>query len=576
MATKYTFYVNSDNIQTKSKDKARIKAIMKSFESLGHKAVYVGVGSNIHSKPKKYGCTGKNDVWVCIYGGVCGGTIADQTGYQGFGNWFKNDQLKKAHLMYIFVSSPEGACIDVKTAKKLPKAHDDKFSPKGFTGIPNPVGYLISKGVTWIQDGTTTAICNKIETQNWEGTGFDITGTTNRTVKEKTTKYTISYGFDKSKPFEGYLEIAYSKGSRTGKENSIWLDWTIEAPVPNNRFSSDYPIIWENDSKYLYEIDVLSKIKSAEGDYSNTKNTKYYLKRITFWRKFKEQTDLKSTEEDESKLYNSKTDKSSYKMLLYDLGVFNGEFTPSESLGVNGKTILDGVNTILEKSDYEFQLKYGEKRMDDYINFTMHSNSEENIVHTFNEGYDGDIIGISNVKYAPTKDLVNDCITIYKTKLYENKDTQTYRYTRKAKLGELLRYGEQTHIDNLSENTGYAVATQHSHDALQQYFKPITTFTVKSVGLPPVEINDWVQTQTLNPILTNTYQVASRKINIDVNNRPMIQTEFGLGDIDANIKVKKNLAKQRKKLVRKALDLPSPVQYEDREEDSINDMVWVD
>lgn len=576
MATKYTFYVNSDNIQTKSKDKARIKAIMDSFKKLGHKVVNCGVGSNVHSNPKKYGCTKKNDVWVCIYGGVCGGTIADQTGYTGFGNWFKNDQLKKANLMYIFVSKPEGACIDVASAKKLPRAWDDSFSPKSFTGIPNPTDYLTSKGVTWIQGGTTTAICNKIETQDWKGSGFDISSQTSN-VSTKSEKVQIEHGFDPQTPFEAYLEVTYAIGSRTGKEKQIVINWSSNVNGTNpNKFPSDSNPQWLENSKYIYEIDLLSKIKEAERDYPQTKSQKYYLKKVAFLRDFQDKVDNKETEEDESKIYDKSKDKCSYKMLIYDLGVFNGEVINHQSLGVNGKTLLDGVKTILEKSDYEFQIQYGKYRMNDYLNFSQKSNAEENIVHTFNEGYDGDIIGISNVKYSPTKDLVNDCITVYKSQTSENDKTLIYRYTRKAKLGEILRYGEQTHIENLQTETGYANATQHSHDALEQYFKPITTFTVKSVGLPNVNINDWVQTKTINPILTNTYQVCSRKINIDVNDRPMVQTEFGLGDVDATLKVKQNLAKQRKKLVREPLDLSTSVKYDDRNEDDLDDMVWVD
>lgn len=575
MAKTYTFYVNSDNIRNKEKDKAFIKKVMKAFESLGHKAVYVGVGSDIHSKPKKYGCTGKNSVWVCIYGGVCGGTIADQTGYTGFGNWFKNDQLKKAHLFYIFCNSPLGKASNLNTIKKLPKAHDDNFSPKGFTGIPKPKEYLESKGVTWIQGGTEDAILTKIRTQDWQGSGLDDSGQSN--VSTQTEKVQITHGFDPQSSFQAYLKVDYSIGSRTGKEHTIYIDWSSQAPSnTKSKFPSDSSPVWKNDSKYIYEIDLLDKIKTARGDYEKTGTTKYYLKRVTFLRDFPNQYDDKETEEDESKLYDKSKDKSSYKMLLYDLGVFNGEVINHQSLGVNGKTILDGVNTILEKADYDFQIKYSKYRMNDYINFSPHSNSEENIVHTFNEGFDGDIIGISNVKYSPTKDLINDCITIYKSVLKENSNISTYRYTRKAKLSEILRYGEQTHIENLNQETAYSDATQHSHDSLQKYFKPYTTFTVKAVGLPPVDINDWVETKTVNPILTNVYQVASRKISIDVTDRPMIQSEFGLGDIDAKIKVKKNLAKERKKLVREPLDLPTSVQYEDINEDEINDMVWVD
>ena len=321
---------------------------------------------------------------------------------------------------------------------------------------------------------------------------------------------------------------------------------------------------------------MLDKIKTAERDYSQTKDTKYFLKKVTFLRDFKDVLDDKDTEEKENLLYDKAKDKSSYKMLIYDLGVFNGEVVNHQSLGVNGKTLLDGVKTILEKSEYEFQIKYNKYRMNDYINFSQHTNSEENIAHTFNEGYDGDVIGISNVKYSPTKDLVNDCITIYKSLDQEDLTGTHYRYTRKGKLGEMLRYGEQTHIENLQKNSSYVEATQYSHDALQKYFKPLTTFTVKCVGLPPVLPNDWVETKMINPLLTNTYQVASRKININVEDRPMVQTEFGLGDIDATIKVKNNLAEQRKKLVREPIDLSTSVKYEDSMTEDNIDNVWVD
>ena len=171
---------------------------------------------------------------------------------------------------------------------------------------------------------------------------------------------------------------------------------------------------------------------------------------------------------------------------------------------------------------------------------------------------------------------MNSSVIIYKSKKKESDPTMSYNYARKSKLDEVMRFGEQMKIENLTTETGSREATQKSYDNLMNYFKPITTFTVKSVGLPPVEINDWVETKTVNPLLTNEYQVASRKINIDVEDRPMIQTEYGLGDIDAKLKVKNNLAKQRKKLVREQLDLNQAVTYELVGEDEFLNNVWVD
>ena len=143
-------------------------------------------------------------------------------------------------------------------------------------------------------------------------------------------------------------------------------------------------------------------------------------------------------------------------------------------------------------------------------------------------------------------------------------------------MEEVLRYGEQMKVENLSTETGSREATQKSYDNLLEYFQPITTFTVRSVGLPPVKIHDWVETKTINPLLTNEYEVKSRKINIDVTDRPIVQTEFGLGDIDAPLKVKRNLAEQRKKLVRKQIDVNQPVVYEDSMSDEFINSVWVD
>ena len=167
---------------------------------------------------------------------------------------------------------------------------------------------------------------------------------------------------------------------------------------------------------------------------------------------------------------------------------------------------------------------------------------------------------------------MNSAVLIFKSKMKENDPTMRYRYCKRSKFGEILRFGEQMKVENSNLNIGWQEASQKSYDNLMQYFQPVTTFTAKVVGLPPVGINDWVETKTVNPLLTNEYKVKSRKINIDVNDRPMIQTDYGLGDIDASLKVKNNLAKQRKKLVREQLDLNEPVVYDDGFDDNY---VWV-
>ena len=136
----------------------------------------------------------------------------------------------------------------------------------------------------------------------------------------------------------------------------------------------------------------------------------------------------------------------------------------------------------------------------------------------------------------------------------------------------MLRYGEHTYIEKLSESTGFFDSSQRSYDSLVQYFKHDTTMTVTIAGYPSVNVNDYVATKTVNPILTNEFVVESGEIKIDTAGRPMTQTSYGLGDIDYKLKVKNNLVKQRRELVKTKLDINTTVTYKDGMIDE--DEVW--
>lgn len=560
----YTFYICSDENQKPSQDKSRMNKIASAFSAIGHKTVIGKRSSNAHTNPPS-ACKGKNDVFVCIFSGFDLEVVSDHTGWKQ-SNWFSK-KIKNAHIMYIFAGK---ACIDVANTKKVSKAHDGKGNVA--SSLSNPADFLKKHGITWIQGRTDNEIINKIRNKQFEGSGLNFSGNkSSSTTKENS--YTITHGFNKNDYFRGYFKIGYSINNKNGTIKYIYIDWSGEAPdTLKNKFDNPNKCIWNNNEKHIHELDILNRIKSVE-DISNTKNNTYYLRTIELLYDFEDIKDDKKTDTDESKLYDDKND-SSYKMNLYDIGLFSGELINPINLGVSGKTLLDGVKSILDTTNYTFNIKYGKRRNDDKITFNPFVDTTD-IVYTFNEGYEGDIIDISNVKYSPTADLINNAITIYKSYSGDGDDTATYRYTRKSRLNELLRYGEQTHIENLSESTGFIDASQRSYDNLIKYYKPDVTFTVGVAGLPPVNVNDYVATKTVNPLLTNEYTVESRQIKIDVDNRPMIQTFYGLGDIDYKLKVKNNLANQRKALVKAKLDINLPVTYKDTMTDNMFDDVWV-
>ena len=577
-----TFCIVSDKINSKKTDLDRMNKVASAFQYLGHNTRIGNRDPNAHTDPKSLKCQGKNDVFVCIFGGVDIEVISDHTGYKQ-SDWFRKKQLKKASLMYIFVRRQGG--VNLYTAKKVGLAHDGKGSVKGLVSISKPAQFLKNHNITWIQDTSTANIVSKIRNKQFEGAGLTLAGNKGSTTYDtEENKYTVKHGYSPSEHFEGHLHIQYTVDTSTVPKD-LYVDFASES-ADRNKFRNPSGLRWENNSKFKNEIPLLKYIAENEKNlriYQNGKVTlktphKYYLHKVTLVRNFEHQKDDKSTEEDESKVYDAIKDDHNYKMDIYNLGLESGEIVTSENLGVGGKTLYDAIKDILDKANYTTSIRYSKYRKDDSISFNKVYDTT-NVKTTFNEGFDGNIIGISNVKYSPTADLINNSITLYKTLVNENKEIAKYRYARKSHINDVLRYGEQTHIESISDDTGYSEASQEAYDNLERYYKPDTTFTATVVGLPPVNINDYVATKTVNPILTNEYRVASRKISAKVNTKPVIQTEYGLGDVDNKLKVKNNLAKQRRELVKAKLDLTEPAKYVDDITDEFieaEEKVWVD
>ena len=227
--------------------------------------------------------------------------------------------------------------------------------------------------------------------------------------ENKTTTTTIEYthGFNKSTPFVEYFKIGYSvykKGkSKYNNTQYIYVDQSDEAPDSKRKFNNPDSPIWENLQKNIHEIRVLDYIKSIE-DMNNNTNYDYYLKTVELMYDFEDIKDDIKTPEDESLIYNDKND-SDYKFNLYDIGVFSGELINPIKLGVSGKTLLDGIKVILDNAKHVHNITYKPHMNDDIISFNQESD-KTTIKKTFNEGYDGDIIDISNVQYSPIADLI--------------------------------------------------------------------------------------------------------------------------------------------------------------------------
>ena len=195
-----TFYIVSDHIGTKSQDKKRMNQIASSFKALGHNTVVGERNPNAHSHPEKLGCTKKNDVFVCVFGGVDIEVISDHTGYKQ-SDWFRKNRLKKASLMYIFLRKKGG--VNIATAKKIGLAHDGKGSVAGLVSISKPAQFLKNHNITWIQEDTDAEIYADIRAKRWNGAGLTLDGNKGSTSTEvKEEKYTVKTGYNTQTHFE--------------------------------------------------------------------------------------------------------------------------------------------------------------------------------------------------------------------------------------------------------------------------------------------------------------------------------------------------------------------------------------
>ncbi|RAP46447.1 MAG: hypothetical protein BZ136_07515 [Methanosphaera sp. rholeuAM74] len=136
--TTYTVVVNSDNIEGKSADKARIQRCVDALKQAGYNAIASGVGPNWHVSDMR---NHKNSYIVCIVGGLCAGTILDYASayYQ---NYMKNNNNKGGQAYYAKHGKYK---VPASQLEWLERAWDDNFSPRSFKGC-KPSEYFKKAG----------------------------------------------------------------------------------------------------------------------------------------------------------------------------------------------------------------------------------------------------------------------------------------------------------------------------------------------------------------------------------------------------------------------------------------------
>lgn len=547
VSKKLRFFLVTDNVESStSKDKAYLNKMKSYIQKQGYSCKVCGVGSNMHTQAKKYGCKDKNDVWVCVVGGVCAGTLKDMAS-----NYARKS---RGNAYLVWAMRTDYIKFNLETTTFLKRAWDDNFSPSNFKGLPNPTSFMRKNDIGRVYGETATEMAQNLINNSIGhprgGTGsvgliFDNwgeegnLGVSSSSSDTKTT--TETFGFDVDNPFKAYIKIVYSIDDPKGDKKTILFDFTSNAPDLGYSFTNDEPVFVNDEFREL-RFDVYEKLQQL-----HLGQHKFYLREI-WLEDYIPLQDKNVSDNTSNVLYDEKTDHSSYKMLISECGMTNQEAISSVNLALSGKSLLDGVKECVEKSKYLYKVRYGKHRYLDHIDFYKDEDYKDTD-YEYSQGYNGNILEVTSVNYAPLSTLRNNSITVYKCQPDSNDEsTIHYNYSQSRIPRNVLQYGEFTTIqsasDTISDWEAYYLARTNKEYMDNMEF----SYSLTVVGYDGIEIMDWAKTFMNRKFYNDVKRVNSIEVSGDVTKRPMVRTTLGLGAIDKKMRVQRNLIQQRKQL----------------------------
>ena len=352
-------------------------------------------------------------------------------------------------------------------------------------------------------------------------------------TKTQTTTVKVSDGYDRDKPLQGYFAVTVSTvQSFKADTRTYYVGFTQKA-------GSTYSItgfnpIWINETVKQINVDLLKFIKAVQG-----KDNRYFLHSIKFIAPVNkvQESDGKWKVEDWYTNDKSTKDNASCKMDLYSINFNDATLINPTDLESCGKSINSLFSDLLGTAKYTAHMVYGKHRCDDTLKFSVDNKTEPSF--TAHEGDDNNILEISGISYTPRSNLFNRAITVFKT----NKNK--YKYVDTTDVESIFKYGEQTTLTTSSEVMGSKEAYYNAIN--NENYNPNETFNF-SITLPffvDTYVGDIVKVIANSRKLNTIKTVASVKYKVDNHKIPKIQTELGLGELPADLQIRKELREIR-------------------------------
>ena len=569
------FYVNTDKVSRNPKpDIDYAKRVVKALKKQGYSAKYVGRGPDVKGHPNKWGKMDEYSVNVHIVGGMCAGTMLDLTA-----KYFKRMMKGGTVIFGLRVGKPSAIpsalnkkSTDFEHLKFLPRAHDDDFSST--KGLKFPANHLRRNNAGYCYDcdhtgrnispeqmaknlvGNTTGVFNtKYQNNsirpNW-GNSYEVDDSDSAGT-------TQTFGFDKDNPFQAYIKIVFSINNESKRREAIF-DFTSNAPDKNYSFQTDEKVSFEWYSFKEYRLDLVSRLREVMMDTQH--ENRYYLHEI--W--LLDYIPIPDSANGESgKFYDKNTDHSSYKMLVSECGFSNYEEISSKSLGLSGQTLMEGIETCMDETDFLYKVQYAPKRYNDKIIFYKDDQyTEPADYNIFKQGVEGNILNVTNIQYSPITTLKNSSICVYKSQEdNHNEESLTYNYTQSCYLDSVLEYGEHTVMTTASDNISDLEAFYRARTNKDFQDNMDISYSIQVAGYTGTELMDYVKTLMSNDYLNSIKRVNSIEITGNVEQRPMIKTTLGLGAIDRAMALSKKLQDDRKRARTEKAEVVGGIGYVD-------------
>ena len=376
--------------------------------------------------------------------------------------------------------------------------------------------------------------------QEYKGSNIGNVKAKTSTSKTQTSTVTHTSGYDKDKPFQGFLRIGYSlKQDFKAKKYTVDVNFTYNSSSSNA--VKGLNLYWVNNTikkatlKLVNDTSLIDYLKAIHGEGSSI-----YLQSIQM---ITPKVPLKKkddgTYEDTSwyKSDKSTDDQSSCKMNIYQITFDDNKGAEPSDMQSCGKTVNAMMKEIVDEAGYYVNMSYGLHRINDKIHFRVVNNSAEQFIAS--EGDNNNILSWNSISYSPIGSMFNMSMQVFKDQ------ANIYHYIDTRDGISILNYGEQctlqTSNDVLSEKQAYFNAIHSSkYNPSQTY-----TYTITVPNMPNLKIGDLVKVVANAKKLNNVKEVKSIKVVFQHDKLPRIQTTIGLDELAPDIQLQKNIRKLR-------------------------------